>query len=237
MSEVPSGTTERSEERLVPIPNRRQTSIAVVHPAARAVLLLALAIIWLGALLGHRGKFDRSVFAKIYELGGGHGLHLADIVTRLGTPEILYIVIAVAALWLVLARRVYSAIVLLAICLSCRLLVMAQKVGFALSRPHPSLHHVTVHTYAFPSGHSANSMATFVAIALLFPASSFGRQLAVVVALLIAFAVGISRIILGVHWPTDVVGGWAFGGFWVVAGFWLAEVFRLRTRRSGRAQP
>jgi undecaprenyl-diphosphatase len=51
------------------------------------------------------------------------------------------------------------------------------------------------------------------------------RGLAVTGALLIAFLVGLSRVMLGVHWPSDVIGGWAFGALWVLVTLRLAGRF------------
>jgi undecaprenyl-diphosphatase len=233
VSEVLSGTSRNDDERLVPIPNRRQTSITIAKAGyVRPLVLLGLAIVWLAALLTHSSNWDRSVFAQIYELGGPSGIELARIVTHLGKFTSLFVLLAAAAFGLLLMGRGRAAITLVAISLSCRLVVDMQKAEFALPRPHPSLHHVTVHSYAFPSGHSANSMATFLAIALLVAPKGRARQFSVAIALICAFAVGLSRIVLGVHWPSDVVGGWAFASFWVIGALWLAD--RLGARTSGR---
>jgi undecaprenyl-diphosphatase len=63
---------------------------------------------------------------------------------------------------------------------------------------------------AFPSGHSANAMAVWLAVALLAAPERL-RVPAVAAALAVALLVGLSRLVLGVHWPSDVAGGWALG--------------------------
>jgi undecaprenyl-diphosphatase len=104
---------------------------------------------------------------------------------------------------------------LLVVVVSERLLIEAMKTGFDRARPDPLGHEVAVHNLAFPSGHSANAMAGWLAIALL--ATSPGlRRSAVALALAIAFVTGLCRLVLQVHWPTDVVGGWAFGAAWTL---------------------
>jgi undecaprenyl-diphosphatase len=68
---------------------------------------------------------------------------------------------------------------------------------------------------AFPSGHAADSTAVFVSVALVLAVSVLRRPAAraavIVVGIAMAVAVGLSRLVLDVHWPTDVVAGWALG--------------------------
>ena len=89
------------------------------------------------------------------------------------------------------------------------------KNVFDRARPDPLGHEVAVHNLAFPSGHSANAMAGGLAIALLATSPRL-RLPAVVLALVIALVTGLCRLVLQVHWPSDVVGGWAFGAAWTL---------------------
>ncbi len=95
-----------------------------------------------------------------------------------------------------------------------RLLVEGLKL--IVHRPRPPiadhLQHVT--SWSFPSSHSAGTMMTCVALALLS-----GRRLALVPALIVAGAVGWSRVALGVHWPSDVLAGWGLGLLWAGAAW------------------
>jgi undecaprenyl-diphosphatase len=67
---------------------------------------------------------------------------------------------------------------------------------------------------AFPSGHAANATMSGLCLALLLPRGGRGQPFAVWAAVWLVLAVGLSRVMLGVHWPSDVIGGWAFGLFW-----------------------
>ncbi|MFN8027222.1 MAG: phosphatase PAP2 family protein [Acidimicrobiia bacterium] len=84
---------------------------------------------------------------------------------------------------------------------------------------------------SFPSGHAANATAAWLTLAWVL-ASLVERRAAKVAiwsgAGCVAALVGVSRLYLGVHWPTDVVAGWAIGGAWVACGIWLAR----RTRHA-----
>jgi undecaprenyl-diphosphatase len=120
---------------------------------------------------------------------------------------------AAGGLWLYNHRR--RAILLLAILASERLLVEAMKAVFDRARPDVGGRQATVHSLAFPSGHSANAMAVWLAIALLATGPKLRRP-AVALAIAVALVTGVCRLILQVHWPSDVVGGWAFGAAWTL---------------------
>jgi undecaprenyl-diphosphatase len=145
--------------------------------------------------------------------------HLGDVVTLLAAGLL-------AAGWLLFRGHRRRAILLLAIIASERLLVEAMKAGFDRARPDPLGHQVAVHNLAFPSGHSANSMAGWLAVALLATGPRL-RWPAVAFALFLALITGLCRLILQVHWPTDVAGGWAFGAAWTL----------LLVRQFGTAPP
>jgi undecaprenyl-diphosphatase len=121
----------------------------------------------------------------------------------------------IVAGWLLFRGHRRRAILLVAIVASERLLIEAMKAVFDRARPDPLGHEVAVHNLAFPSGHSANAMAGWLAIALLASSPRLRRP-AIALALAIAFVTGICRLVLQVHWPSDVVGGWAFGAAWTL---------------------
>lgn len=136
--------------------------------------------------------------------------------TQLGGSALLLPIAAVAAAWLLWRREFHSAGWLAATILGGRLMVEFLK--WATDRPRPSVdaHPVFVFSQAFPSGHAANSMITYVALALWTLPERL-RSSGLVVAILLSLAIGATRPVLGVHWPTDVLGGWSFGVLWTLA--------------------
>lgn len=173
-----------------------------------------LALIGAAALLigGPQTRVDPAVLAAFAIPGL---VPAARFLTHLG-DGITVLVAAVASAVLLLAqghRR--RAILVLVILASQRLMVEAMKAGFDRARPDVEGHQVAVHSMAFPSGHSANAMAVWLAIALLASGPQWRRP-AVALALAVAFVVGICRMVLQVHWPSDVAGGWAFGAAWTL---------------------
>lgn len=74
---------------------------------------------------------------------------------------------------------------------------------------------VEVSYMSFPSGHAANSIVAYFALALLLFEDRHRRGIAVACTLILALLIGLTRPILGVHWPSDVIAGWSFGLLWV----------------------
>lgn len=64
-------------------------------------------------------------------------------------------------------------------------------------------------------------MATYLSLTLIIGTRSRWRDFAVALALAMTFAIGMSRVIVGAHWPSDVAAGWSFGCFWTVGILWL----------------
>jgi undecaprenyl-diphosphatase len=139
----------------------------------------------------------------------------ARLLTHLGDGWTVIAAALLAAGGLLVAGHRRRAILLLVILVSEKLLVEAMKAGFDRARPDVAGHQVAVHSLAFPSGHSANAMTVWLAIALLATGPRWRRP-AVAAALAVAFLVGLSRLLLQVHWPSDVAGGWAFGAAWTL---------------------
>lgn len=97
---------------------------------------------------------------------------------------------------------------------------MAAKSYFTRFRPELWLSVAPEHTYSFPSGHAMGSMTLGLAVLLLAWPTRW-RGLVLVAALAFVLLVGLSRIYLGVHWPSDILAGWSAAAAWVLAMYWL----------------
>ena len=178
--------------------------------------VVTLAALWLATLLGGSGPLDRAIYEALY---AGHRpvlLGIARVVTALGEPTVLVGASALCTLWLWYAGRGRLGLVLLVITLTGRGLAEAQKYWIARVRPDLEPHLVVVKTSSFPSGHATSSMIFYLTLALVVTAHSRWRPAAAAGAILLSLLIGTSRVMLGVHWPSDVIGGWAFGLLWVL---------------------
>ncbi|HEX6661722.1 MAG TPA: phosphatase PAP2 family protein [Sphingomicrobium sp.] len=190
-----------------------------------AAAIVALAAIWLAMLTFGGGPLDRQVYEALYT-GHRPGLvAVARFFTALGEPTFLIAAGLAAALWLWWAGHRHLPLALAAIVLVGRALSEAQKYWIARVRPDVEPHLVVVKTSSFPSGHAASSMVFFLTLALVLGAGTRWHRLGVAGAILLSLLIGTSRVMLGVHWPSDVIGGWAFAMLWVLLTLRLAQRF------------
>jgi undecaprenyl-diphosphatase len=126
------------------------------------------------------------------------------------------------------------------------LTVSIMKVVVGRSRPPVTDRIANAYGAAFPSGHSANVVAAcgiLAWVATRFVHRTWLRAAIWTVAAVVALLVGVSRVYLGVHWPSDVLSGWIVGAAWVVAAIAITALipaleYRRRTRHdTGRDHP
>jgi undecaprenyl-diphosphatase len=225
---------ERAHSPGSPADDRRQgrsevlTLRSVAADARFAAAPISLAALWLAMLLGGAGPLDRTIYEALY---AGHRpalLIIARAFTALGEPTVLIAAGIVCALWLWWGGRGRLALALIAVVTIGRALSEAQKYWIARVRPDVEPHLVIVKTSSFPSGHATSSMIFYLAVALALSAGTRWHRAAASGAITLSLLIGTSRVMLGVHWPSDVIGGWAFGMLWVLLTLPLAErLFRV----------
>jgi undecaprenyl-diphosphatase len=181
-----------------------------------------LACIWLAMLVLGRGEFDRDVYHALYSGGRPALIAVGRFFTALGEPTVLVVGGFLVGAWLWRDGRGRFAAVLLMVILVGRGLTEAQKYWIARARPDLEPHLVLVKTWSFPSGHATSSMIFYLTLALAIAPVGW-RRTAATGAILLSFLIGLSRVMLGVHWPSDVIGGWCFGLLWVLVTLRPAE--------------
>jgi len=155
--------------------------------------------------------------------------------TGLGGVGVLVLLTAATLgyLWLQGMRR--AALYLLAAIGGGLLVSMALKAGFHRPRPDLISHGSTVYTSSFPSGHSMLSAIVYLTGGAMLALLHRRRALRVYIlccAVLATVLVGISRVYLGVHWPTDVLAGWSAGAAWAALCWLVARQMQALDRRE-----
>jgi len=151
--------------------------------------------------------------------------------THLGDPWFLTLVCALMCAALILTRRFGLAVYFAAVTSAGGLLNQALKAMMRRDRPTGSTMPLP-ESFAFPSGHTFGSIVCYgmCAYVLLRLAPTRRDPLIVALACFIVLAIGTSRVVIGVHFPGDVIGGFASGGAWLAACIGVAELARRRSR-------
>ncbi|MEH7417772.1 phosphatase PAP2 family protein [Neobacillus drentensis] len=152
-------------------------------------------------------------------------------VTELGDKKGIGILALVILVWLLLIKRNYAGAAMLALSLA-----LANEVYKVLKdmfvRPRPDLEHlVDVKSYSFPSGHALVGMVLYFTVAYLLIEeiqSRSAKWLIAIIASVVLLLIGASRIILQVHYPSDVFGGYALGFIWATIWIFLYQYFNKR---------
>ncbi|MGB3388978.1 MAG: phosphatase PAP2 family protein [Pseudaminobacter sp.] len=157
-------------------------------------------------------------------------------VTSLGGTVVLIFIALATIIYLLLADKPAAALFVFASIAGGQMLSSMLKLG--VDRPRPDLvsHLVEVHTLSFPSGHAMLSAVTYLTLGALLTHILPGRAIKLYVlflAVLVTFCVGVSRIYLGVHWPSDVLAGWCAGSAWAMLCWLIARRFLRREHANG----
>jgi undecaprenyl-diphosphatase len=180
--------------------------------------------------------FDRSVLLALRTAGdpsmpiGPAWLRDAAIdITSLGSPTIIALLTIIATVYLFLARSFRSGII---VALSIGLgAIFERSLKLAFDRPRPDIvpHFVIVTSPSFPSGHATLSAITYLTIGALIARSEPAARMRVfvlAVSVVATLLVGLSRVYLGVHWPTDVLAGWTIGAAWALMTWLITRLAR-----------
>jgi undecaprenyl-diphosphatase len=160
-------------------------------------------------------------------------------ITALGGTAVLGLVTVLTAGFLVLDGKRHMALFLCCAMASGFVLGMLLKDFFNRPRPDIVPQAVAVSTSSFPSGHAMMSALTYLVLGALLARS---QERAVLKAYFLLFAalltllVGVSRVYLGVHWPTDVLAGWTMGAVWALTSWLVARWLQNRGRIEREAE-
>ena len=212
-------TEVRSRRNLLPL-------AAVILAAAIFTILLVLVRLRYGPL----ESADHTAAARINDLIAGHATLVAVVkaITLLGGTAVLAGIIGAAAIFLLIRRHWRLAVYLLVT--GAGALVLDPVLKALVGRLRPVLAHPIAHGTgnSFPSGHALGSIVCYGAILLVFSPAARGRwRTAFTAGIVVLVAlIGISRLLLGVHYLSDVAGGWAIGILWLGVTTFAFELTR-----------
>ena len=169
-------------------------------------------------------RFDDRWSARAYGFTVNHRWCqvLAEAATWMGATSTLTVLTSVVVLGCLLTHRLPLGLWLAVTVAGSALLNSLVKLGMERIRPPSAGVLISAHGFAFPSGHTQGATSTYTAVVLVVGWQVWrprrrGRQVTAVAVTLLVGAVGLSRLLLGVHWPTDVLGGWLLGSTCVLA--------------------
>lgn len=156
-------------------------------------------------------------------------------ITSLGGYPVLIILVGVVVGFLLVSKKYGPALFAFLSIVSGTALGHVLKLIYDRPRPEIVDHLVATHTASFPSGHATMSAVVYLTLASLivrFVEDTVVRVYVIGIAVLLTVAIGISRIYLGVHWPSDVAAGWALGVAWASLSSLVVTGLRFYRHRN-----
>lgn len=202
-----------------------------------AVLVLVVGLWGLVALTdrvaeGRSERFDMAVIRWFHAHRGPAGLRDAGRdLTALGGVTVLTLVTAAVTGFLLISRKRGAALLVVIAVVGGLLIGSTFKHVVHRDRPPREFQEAYIFTASYPSGHSMLSAVTYLTLGALLAQVVKGRWLRLYIigfAMLVTFLVGLSRVYLGVHWPTDVFAGWTAGLVWSLICLLVARMLQRR---------
>lgn len=216
-------------------PPRNALRAFLEHPGRVVLVLTLAAAVVFGKIFedvwNHESSsFDRSVALALHSLDSPFMDFAMRLFTFIGSLKVVVVVLVAAAVDAFRRRDRRAVLALLSV------FAAEEAMNFVLKhlveRPRPTLFEeiATLHTYSFPSGHAMTTAAVYgiVGVVIAREHPRLRRAISFAVPALVFF-IGLSRVFLGVHWPTDVLAGWAAGAILMLIG---CAVFLLPPRNG-----
>ena len=162
-------------------------------------------------------SFDRSFLLWIHQFANPQFDRIFLFFTALDDPPTVVTIFIITIAWLVMKRRYSDGIRFTIVCAGGVLINQVMKLFFA--KPRPELWHrlITETSFSFPSGHAVGSMVVYGFIAyILAKEMQQHKHIVYATASLLIIAIGLSRLYLGVHYPTDIIAGYGIGFLWLI---------------------
>lgn len=216
-----------------------------------AITLAAASLVLFGQLAdevieGETRAFDTTVLLALRStadpsdpIGPGWLEDQMRDLTALGSLGLLTLMSLAVVGFLILQGKRRTAVLVVAAVGGGMLVSMLTKLGFDRPRPDLVPHAMQVYTASFPSSHAMMAAVTYLTLGALLARAQPRLRLKlylIALAATLTVLVGLSRVYLGVHWPTDVLAGWTLGAAWALAcwaiALWLQARGRIEAEES-----
>lgn len=188
---------------------------------------------------GDAKAFDEAIFRFVHGGPDSQPLFASEKLleafrdmTALGSYAVIGIIVTAVCGYLLLTGKIRAACFILIAVISG--VALSHGLKFIFERPRPDLveAHAQIFTLSFPSAHSTMSAVAYLTLGALLTRLNPSYRSKIYVlgcAALLAVVIGVSRLVLGVHWPTDILAGWAIGAAWALLCW---AVFLMLQRRD-----
>lgn len=217
---------KKKTQRLLQLVSLEFFLIAVIFLLA----LFTFSIIVHEALFEHEDVFDANVIRYFSVHSSASLVAVMKKITFFGSTTFLFPAYILLIGWYIIKKKYNYATDIAVIAVSSTAMMFALKQFFHRHRPQlPILKGIS--GYSFPSGHSLSSFVFCTILIYLVAKSSVARGYKFILIFLLALcplAIGLSRVILNVHYATDVIGGFCMAIVWVILSFFLLQRIRKK---------
>ncbi len=179
--------------------------------------------------------FDSAIISYIQGLETPTLTAIMKFFTFVGSGNAIFVIAVVVMFFLYVLLHHRSELVFFAIVIAFASLLNQMLKDF-FHRARPDFHRlVEIGGYSFPSGHAMAAMAVYGALAFILwrhIPTRIGRSILIILSAIMIFMIGISRVYLGVHYPSDIIGGYFASALWLTIAIWFYQ--RYKERRYNR---
>jgi undecaprenyl-diphosphatase len=219
--------------------NEIKLLLAVLSVAAGMLIFISIAN---EVTEGETQSFDNYILKSLREPGNvslpafpGWVTDAMKDITSLGSATVIILFTIIVAGYLFLQKKYYWLWIVLIATFGGALMVAGLKEFIGRTRPTVVTHLLEENSLSFPSGHSMMSAIVYLTQATLLTRIEENRKVKIYiisVALLLTFLIGLSRVYIGVHYPTDVVAGWVAGISWALLWWYIAMLLERKQKQN-----
>jgi undecaprenyl-diphosphatase len=198
--------------------------------------IILFCLISFAVVSGRSAHIDNSILLLLRNTGNasipvgpGWFLDFMQDISSLGSVTAVILITVLISGLLIIKKEYITLNSLLTTIIGGGLIELLMKEIFSRPRPQIIPHLVTVYSFSFPSGHSAISTIVYLALAFLIFKFEIKRSIKLyflISAVFLILLIGFSRVYLGVHYPTDVLGGWTLGLTWISSRLLFSNKFK-----------